>query len=184
LIGATIRKIRNEKGMTLKELADKIDITPGYISQIERDLTEPSLTILKKIAAQLGVTLTTLLSENSREGVVHIPLEKRTKIKFPDINMEYEFLTPSSIYKNLATNMVVIFFKLAPKSWGSNEIMLHDSDECVVVTQGTLEFHANDEVYIIKEGGSIYVPSNTPHNFYNPHEHNEVQAYGFLSPPI
>lgn len=184
MIGKIIRKIRNEKGMTLKELAEKINITPGYISQIERDLVEPSLTILRNIAAQLDVTFTTLLSEDTNGGVVHIPFEKRTKIKFPEINMEYEFLTPSVRNKNRAINMEAMFFKLAPKSWGSTEVILHAADECVVVMRGTLEYHINGKVYTIEEGGSIYVPSNIPHNLYNPDEYTEVQAYCFLSPPI
>lgn len=184
MIGEKIRNIRNEKGITIKELADRINITSGYISQIERDLVEPSLTILRNIASELGVTLATFFSEDTHGGVVQIPLEKRTKIKFADINMEYEFLTPSARNRNIAPNMEVIFFKLSPKSWGSNEVMIHEADECVIVIEGTLEYHIDDKVYTVEKHGSIYIPSNTNHFLYNPDEHIEVQAFGIISPPV
>lgn len=184
MLGEKIRNIRNERGMTIKELAEGANVTSGYISQIERDLVEPSLTILRNIAAQLGVTLATFFSEDTGGGVVQIPLNKGTRIKFADINMEYEFLTPSTRKRDIAPNMEVIFFRLSPKSWGSTEIMIHDADECAVVLEGILEYHINGTAYRVEKGGSIYVPSNTPHLIYNPDENIEVQAFGVISPPV
>lgn len=184
VIGEKIRNIRNERGLTIKELADKINVSSGYISQIERDLVEPSLTILRNIAKELGVTLAALFSEDTHGGVVQIPLGKRTKIKFADINMEYEFLTPSARNRDIAPNMEVIFFKLSPKSWGSREVMLHEADECVIVLEGVLEYHIDDKVYTVEKGGSIYIPSHTCHYLYNPDEHVEVEAFGIISPPV
>lgn len=139
---------------------------------------------MKNIATQLGVTLATLLSEDTSGGVVQIPLGKRTKIKFADINMEYEFLTPATRNRDIAPNMEVIFFRLSPKSWGSTDIMIHDADECVIVLNGTLEYRINDHVYAVEKDGSIYIPPNTPHYLYNPGESTEVQAFAVISPPV
>lgn len=183
MIGEKIRDIRKEKELTIKELADKVNITPGYISQIERDLIDPSLSVLRRISLALGVPLASFFSEESQSGVVQIPKEKRTRIKFADINMEYEFLTPSGRNRDITPKMEVIYYKLAPKSWGSTEVMIHEADECTIVVKGTLEYHVNEKVYIVEEEGSIYIPENTPHLLYNPTD-TEVEAIGIITPPV
>lgn len=53
MIGEKIKFIRTEKGITGKELAEKAEVTPGYISQIERNLISPSLSVLMRIAEVL-----------------------------------------------------------------------------------------------------------------------------------
>lgn len=183
MIGEKIRDIRKEKELTIKDLADRVNITSGYISQIERDLIDPSLSVLRRISSALGVSLASFFSEESQNEVVEIPKEKRTRIKFADINMEYEFMTPSERKRDVSPKMEVIFFKLAPKSWGSTEVMLHEADECTIVIKGTLEYHINDKVYIVNEGGSIYLPENTPHLLYNPTD-EELEGIGIISPPV
>ena len=50
MIGEKIKAIRMEKKITAKELAERVEVTPGYISQIERDLISPSLSVLMRIA--------------------------------------------------------------------------------------------------------------------------------------
>ena len=55
MLGAQVRKIRKSKNFTLKELAEQTGLSIGYISQIERNLTDPSLFTLRKISAALDV---------------------------------------------------------------------------------------------------------------------------------
>ncbi len=57
MIPQKIRTLRQAKGLTLKELADKTQTTAGYISQLERGLVDPSLSTLRKIAAVLDTPL-------------------------------------------------------------------------------------------------------------------------------
>ncbi len=182
-IGEKIRDLRKEKGMTLRDLAEKVNITSGYISQIERDQIDPSFSVLRRIASTLEVSLASLLSEETQGGVVAIPKEKRTKIKFADINMEYEFLTPTGRPGGVMPNMEVIYLKLAPKTWGSSDDMIHAADECTFVLKGKMEQHVNGSVYLIEEGGSLYVPKNLPHRLYNPTD-EEVELIGIISPPV
>ena len=53
MLGELVRNIRKKRGITLKELAEKTGLSIGYISQIERDLTGPSLSTLRKLSAAL-----------------------------------------------------------------------------------------------------------------------------------
>ena len=108
MIGEKIKFIRTEKGITGKELAEKAEVTPGYISQIERNLISPSLSVLMRIAEVLEIPLVSLFTEEEEEQVTVIRKDKRTKIQFADINMEYQFATPYSRNKNICTQMEMI----------------------------------------------------------------------------
>lgn len=116
MIGEKIKFIRTEKGITGKELAEKAEVTPGYISQIERNLISPSLSVLMRIAEVLEIPLVSLFTEEEEEQVTVIRKDKRTKIQFADINMEYQFATPYSRNKNICTQMEMICLRLGPKA--------------------------------------------------------------------
>ena len=82
MIGEKIKFIRTEKGITGKELAEKAEVTPGYISQIERNLISPSLSVLMRIAEVLEIPLVSLFTEEEEEQVTVIRKDKRTKIQY------------------------------------------------------------------------------------------------------
>lgn len=91
MIGEKIKAARIEKGLTAKELAIKSEVTPGYISQIERELISPSLSVLMRIAKVLEIPIVSLFSQEEQEQVTVIKKDNRTKIRFADINMEYQY---------------------------------------------------------------------------------------------
>ncbi|WP_421382029.1 helix-turn-helix domain-containing protein [Bacillus salacetis] len=69
MVGERIRSIRENKGLTINELAAKADISKSYISSIERDIQKnPSLKVLDKIAAALEVPLDLLLDSNNADA--------------------------------------------------------------------------------------------------------------------
>lgn len=182
MIGEKIKAVRMEKGITAKELAMKSEVTPGYISQIERELISPSLSVLMRIAEVLEIPLVSLFSQEEQEQVTVIKKDNRTKIQFADINMEYQFVTPFSRTKNTCTQMEIIYFRLGPKSWGSSKVQFHEeAAECTLVIKGTLEYHINETVHELHEGDSIYVPPKTYHQLYNPTD-EDVEAIGVISP--
>ena len=182
MIGEKIKAVRMEKGITAKELAIKSEVTPGYISQIERELISPSLYVLMRIAEVLEIPLVSLFSQEEQEQVTVIKKDNRTKIHFADINMEYQFVTPFSRTKSICTQMEIICFRLGPKSWGSSKIQFHEkAGECTLITKGTLEYHINDTIHVLHEGDSIYLPPKTYHQLYNPTD-EEVEALTVISP--
>jgi len=183
MIGERIRELRTERGMAARELAQKANVTPGYISQIERDLIQPSMSVLMKIADALAVPVTHFFArEEGQEHVVVIPRNGRTRIKFADVNVEYEFLTPFGRSSDHSAQMEIVHYTLEPHQWGSTAIMLHpESAECSLVLAGTLEYHVDGDVYTVVEGGCIYLPPNTPHQLYNPGEVN-MDAIAVVSP--
>ncbi|MFZ7946398.1 MULTISPECIES: helix-turn-helix domain-containing protein [Bacillaceae] len=66
MLGTKIQKLRQERNLTLSQLAEKTDISKSYLSHIERNIqTNPSIEVLVKIAAALEVNIQTLLSPNN-----------------------------------------------------------------------------------------------------------------------
>ena len=88
MIGEKIRNIRKSRNMTIVELSEEINVTSGYISQIERDLISPSLSVLKRLSKSLEVSLSELFLEESDTKVVTIPQSERTKVKLSNMNVE------------------------------------------------------------------------------------------------
>jgi len=184
-IGEKIRDSRKEKGMTIKDLAEKASVTTGYISQIERGQIEPSLSVLRRISQTLNLPLATLFSVEATDEITVIPKDKRTILKFPELNIAYEFITPYLKKTNPPSQnmqMEAVHFRLEPKSYGSSEPICHDADELTYVTRGVMEYRINGKTYTIEEGGSIYVPKNHAHEIYNPGKIT-VEGISIVSPP-
>ena len=69
-IGNKIKQLRTQKGLTLEELASRSELTKGFLSQLERDLTSPSITTLGDILEALGSSLSEFFREDKNEKIV------------------------------------------------------------------------------------------------------------------
>ena len=65
-IGSKLKEIRTLKGLTQEELADRAELSKGFISQLERNLTSPSIATLTDILQCLGTTLGEFFNRRSR----------------------------------------------------------------------------------------------------------------------
>ena len=70
-IGAKVKELRIQKGLTQEELADRTELSKGFISQFERDLTSPSIATLIDILQALGTDLKDFFSEESARQILH-----------------------------------------------------------------------------------------------------------------
>jgi len=183
LLGPKIREIRQQKGLTLNELSKKTELTASYLSQLERDIIEPSLASLRKISAALEVPIYTFLADEAKEHVL-ITVDKRKKLDLPDSSITYEFLTPMASDKEAQPKMEVIYYQLELESWSSKDYIVHAADECIFILQGEIELYLGDDKYIVTEGDSIYIRENIPHRFYNPSSSQKVTGLSCISPPI
>ena len=69
-LGKKIKQMRNQKGLTQEELADRCELTKGYISQLENDLNSPSIATLTDILSALGSNLSEFFQEEREEKIV------------------------------------------------------------------------------------------------------------------
>lgn len=73
-IGAKIKRIRLSNQLTLEELANRSELTKGFLSQLERDLTSPSVATLENILEALGTNLKDFFSEDEDEQIVLVKM--------------------------------------------------------------------------------------------------------------
>ena len=69
-IGAKLKELRILKGLTQEELADRAELSKGFISQLERDLTSPSIATLMDILQCLGTSIGEFFNETPEEQIV------------------------------------------------------------------------------------------------------------------
>lgn len=182
MLGYKIRKIRQNKGYTLNQLSDKTQLTASYISQLEREIIEPSLSSLRKIAESLEVPIYTFLADENKEHVL-ITADKRKKLDLPNSSIIYEFVSPMASDKRTNPKMEIIYFQLDSKSWSSDDYLTHDADECIFVIEGEIEVFLGESKYELKKGDSIYIHENVPHKFYNSSTEKAI-GISNISPPI
>ncbi len=182
MIGDKIRKSRKAKEITLSQLAESCGLTASYISQVERNLAEPSISSLRKISTALQLPLYSFLEENSDTTKV-IRADQRKQLKLTDSNIVYEFLSPFGFSEQEMPSLEVFYFSLKPKSWTRDEYSSRAAEECIIVLSGELVLDCVDETFTLGEGDSIYIRNNTPHKAFNPGE-TDTTAIMCITPPI
>lgn len=162
-LGERIRSYRLERKRTVTSLAQEVGVTTSQISQIERDLSSPSVSTLKKIALALNVKVSNFFdSESDGTEIVLIRKAERKKLSLPQSHVIYELLSP-----NLQKDLQMFMVDLDVEGITSDLSMGHGGDECNLIIGGTVEAILGSEKYILNDGDSIFYPGNIPHRFRN-----------------
>ncbi|MFB5676808.1 helix-turn-helix domain-containing protein [Paenibacillus terreus] len=170
MLGDILREARKNKKLTLAELAAQTGVTTGYLSNLEKNRQEPSLAVLRDLSDKLGIPAPMLFMEDSTEDVIVLRKNERPKIKFMNLAGQCEVLTPMAWRSSEPPEMEVIRLEIPPRERISTEDLSTNTDECIYVMEGQLEYrHGNDSVRI-EQGGSIFIPRKTGHHLVNPGE--------------
>lgn len=167
LVGARIRDLRKHKKMSIRDFAAQIDVSAGHVSLIERNLIEPSLTVLRRICEVLETPIPMLLSDDSSD----LTVTQRGAISpyaFPDGTAAYRFRTPYRLKSGHSPQIIVTTGTIPPFSRDHEEYVVHDSEEYVYVLSGRIEYHTEQGVYPAAEGDSLHMEPRVPHIVYNP----------------
>ena len=155
-IGAKIRNLRNQNGLTQEELADRTELTKGFISQMERGLTAPSVSTLLDIVECLGTNLSDFFHEENEPQIVY-PKEDY---------FEKEDEHKNSITWLIATaqsrSMEPILVQLQPGQ-SMPEDKPHEGEEFGYVLDGEIRLHYGEDVYTVRKGDSFIFPANRKH---------------------
>ena len=125
MLGEHVRNIRKKRGITLKELAEKTGLSIGYISQIERDLTDPSLSTLRKLSAALDIPTYLFMGGESSTGLTTRQADMLI-LSQPNSNVRYHLLTPMP-NGNFVPQSLVIRFELEPHCKDGDLPVIHPS---------------------------------------------------------
>ena len=173
-LGKKIKLLRLKLGLTQGELADRCELTKGYISQLENDLTSPSIATLVDILGALGTTPKEFFAEDEEEQVVFTSKDYITKTSD---GSEIVWLVPNS-QKN---EMEPILIKIAPHSVTDADVP-HEGEEFGYVLRGSIALHTGKRTYSVKRGEVFYIVSDKPHYLEN-RTNEEAAVLWIASPP-
>ena len=162
-LGPRIRSLRQARQVTLRELAERAGVTESFLSQVEREVTSPSIASVQRIARALDLGIADLFVDEPPLGRVVRRAERR-RIAYNGLNAVDEFLTAGRDGR-----LQVILTTLEPGGGTGDEGYTHESDEEVaIVLEGRLELWVGDEHHLLADGDSITYSSRLPHRNRNP----------------
>lgn len=177
-LGMTIRRLRESRQLTLNEVAARSGLTRSFLSQVERNLTSPSVASLRKVAQAFGVPLTELFQGPLMPENRVVRRHERRQLIHPSRQWRDYLLTP-----NLTGKLQVILSMIEPGGGSGEEPYAHDSDEeCVIILRGRLEFWVGTDRYVLEEGDSIVFESRIPHRNKNPGP-EQAEVLWITTPP-
>lgn len=156
-IGEKLKELRVAKSLTQEELADRAELSKGFISQIERDLTSPSIATLVDVLQCLGTNLSEFFQDEQDDQIVFHEADYFEKIDI-ELNNKIEWIIPNA-QKNM---MEPIRLTLKP---GANTYpdMPHEGEEFGYVLQGSIQIHIGHKSYTAKKGESFYFTPSAKH---------------------
>lgn len=181
MLGDNIRNIRKANRKTLKELTEATGLSLGYISQLERNIVEPSLSSLRKIAKALDVPVYLFMEDNSNDDV-HTKKDDRIIMKFPNSTVVYELVSPMPTNR-FNPSMLGMLFEVEPNEADTDDCIIHSSEELIILLEGEAKIILGSETVILKCGDTLYVKKNVPHKIINTKD-IPIRGISIVSPPI
>jgi len=170
-IGLRLKKMRKARNLTISELATLAGVSAGTISQIERNLTNPTIRMLEQLRQVLNVPLTTFLEgdEAVTQGIEHYIRREKDRPHFHvgKHGIAKSLLSPQGDYD--------IKFMLidVPAQTRSEQMLVGDGEKAGLLLSGELTLEIDDDKAVLYPGDSFQFKSNLLHNVFN---HSATQA--------
>lgn len=156
-IGAKIKELRIQKSLTQEELADRAELSKGFISQLERDLTSPSIATLMDILQCLGTNLEEFFSDTTAEQVVFKKDDYFHKHD-SELHNEIKWIIPNA-QKNMM-EPILLTLGAGGSTYPDNP---HEGEEFGYILSGNVNIHIGNRIYKAKKGESFYFIPNKRH---------------------
>jgi transcriptional regulator with XRE-family HTH domain len=167
-VGQRLRGLRHKRSLSLETVAAKTDLSVGFLSQIERGLSSPSLRVLATLADVLGVGIAALFGTGPVEGggsdgiVRRAP--ERAELKLWRTGISKQLLNPAGADGRLNLFLVHI----DPGGSTGDELYTHEGEEAGLVLEGDMTLTVDADTWTLKTGDSFRFASRRPHRFSNP----------------
>ena len=156
-IGLKLKELRILKGLTQEELADRAELSKGFISQLERNLTSPSIATLLDILQCLGTTIGEFFNESPEEQIVFGKSDYFEKLD-TELKNEIKWIIPNA-QKNVM-EPIMLTLEAEGETYPDNP---HEGEEFGYVLQGSIAIHIGNKVYRAKKGESFYFVYDKKH---------------------
>ncbi|MFY9176426.1 MAG: XRE family transcriptional regulator [Caldicoprobacterales bacterium] len=175
-IGEKIKHLRVKNGLTQQELANRCELSKGFISQVERDLTSPSIATLMDILECLGTNLKDFFNDKDDEKIIFHKDDVFIQ-EDKDLGHTIKWIVPNS-QKN---SMEPILMQIQPGG-ASEPDDPHDGEEFGYVMSGTIILHLGNQKFKVKKGESFYFRPSLVHFISNESKYSATVLW-VSSPP-
>lgn len=164
-IGKKLRELRLQNDLTLGDLASRSELTKGFLSQVERNLTTPSIATLEDILEALGTNLSEFFHEEEEKQIVFTEQDF-----FEDEQEDYkiEWVVPNGV----RNEMEPILLTLHPGK-RSHVLSVHHGEEFGYILKGNVTLVCENKQYEIKTHETFYLDGTKNHYLYN---HKDSEA--------
>jgi transcriptional regulator with XRE-family HTH domain len=164
-VGEKIKALREQKGLSLKELADLTGFSTALLSQMENHLVSPSLGTIIKMARALGVRVGDFLGETKGEPYTIVRKDERRKVsRFASKDgVKYGYSYESLGFEKKDRHMEPFIVTLEPATVKTSKTSVHEGEEFIFVLEGEMEVILGSHTDILYPGDSIYYDSTIPH---------------------
>jgi transcriptional regulator with XRE-family HTH domain len=186
-VGARLRKQRDELGLSLRELARRVDVSPSLVSQIETGKIQPSVRTLYAIVSELGLSLDEIFelsgpvqpaAGKARRAASREPTPDGDPAAMPErvqraanrrvielqSGVRWERLTA---WNDREIEFLLAIYEVGGASSSDGKLVRHAGREFGLVLSGTLNVTVGFEDYVLEPGDSISFESSIPHRLHN-----------------
>jgi len=167
-LGQKIKTLRQRKGLSLQQIAEKTNLSEPLLSQIEGEVVAPPVATLLKISKALNVNIGYFFQEEeSGKSAVVVRKNERKQIfrRIHEDPSKIGYYYESLAYPKADKHMEPFQVKFEVKKKEDLIFFNHKGEEFLFVLEGQLEFNYENEIFTLEPGDSLYFDSGFPHAF-------------------
>lgn len=170
-VGGVIRRLRLERKMSLKELSSTSGVSSGMLSQIERNLANPSLKVLTKIQVALGTNAAALFPGNGGDTAQTTMPERKDPLFVKRNNQrplcELGYLTKELLSTGTTQHLDMMLLHIPPSGSSGDSPLTSLAEKGGLVLEGMIVMTVDGEETTLCEGDSFAFDGRKPHAFRN-----------------
>jgi len=167
-VAESLRKLRKDRRLSLDQLATASGVSRAALSQVEGSRTNPTLSLLWKVAVGLGVPFQTLLGGEQTGRPQVLRAGDTAPLRTADGRMESRLLSPAG-----ATQSTDVYeLKFLPKGLHRSEPHAEGTTEVLIVLTGALRVVVGDETHDLAPGDSMFFRADVPHSYESRSSHD------------
>ena len=178
-LGNEIRQLRKVRGFTLQQLALATGKSVGFLSQVERNLTKPSVSALQDISEALSVHIGWFFPEDGQadadEKEFIVRKANRRRLTYSELSStDYLGLHDHLLSSNLNGDLALGISRYEPGASTGDDSYQHQGEEAGLVLSGVLELTIADKTHRLEAGDSFSFSSHLKHRYANPSEREDT----------
>lgn len=160
-VGQRIRMLREMRGLSLRAMAERCDLSVNAISRIERGENSPTVASLQQIATALNVPITEFFRPSEQRTIVHVRRANRMRAQHGGMSIE-------SLGAGLTNQQLEPFIvAMLPGAGVDTKPITHNGQEFVYCVEGTINYQVGKEIFTLSAGDSLLFEASQPHVFRN-----------------